>query len=169
MLSRHSEPMQSRHTEEVMSESTIWPVVAEAKQWIQAAEDDGDLIDVLGDIRSVEAALAKLRQAHQADLDDGIGSRWQKRTPAPAKKRTYNSDLLLMKIMDARGGSLGYNLAWLLDKGIVRLTWQWRPLTKLLDLLNIEWSVRHNGTVGPGDEKDVGETKGKAYPRYDPA
>lgn len=145
---------------------TMRNIVPNVKETLMNADGEGEVIDVLGEIREVEKGLAFLRQGAGVEFDTGQqGKRWKVVVPVK-NERSYNTPRLIRKFAEKIGGSSWDAFVMLWKGDVIRLEWQYKKL--------LAAAHRHDVTVATaqheiieGDDADIGVFPATGYPRYE--
>ena len=122
------------------------------------------LVDVIGQVHSNQARIRDMKKGAISEIGDGErGKRWMA-VIGGSYKRSYNTSSLLAKLMSA-DGSLATTLQFLLQTGVISITWNWTPLKKLIrDKPEIRIIKKE---ISDGDPKwDIGEYWQSGNPTY---
>ena len=145
---------------------TMRNIVPNVKQTLLAAHGEGEVIDVIGEIREVEKGLASLRQGAAVEFDSGQhGDEWKIVVPAP-NVRSYNTPSLVNKFSKAWGATIFDTLRELIKMDVVRLEWQFKKLMNLAQQYDVTIATAQHEIV-EGDDADIGVYKGRGYPSYE--
>lgn len=138
-----------------------------AKQLVLEANDD-ELVDVLGALNSAQSALGVIKRDAASEVEpDTAGTRWTFEQRMAAD-RSYNTSGLLAHLMDQFDFTMAQLIPFLVDLGVLRITWQWSKLKELKQKHNL---VIHttNTEISDGDpEWDVGEYWKRGQAKYVP-
>lgn len=122
---------------------------------------ESERIDVLGEVREVEKALASERKLAMSEIEkDSEGTEWYV-DQGRVCKRSYNDSALLVAIADAKGLGPLAAIGYLLQEGIITLNWKWKPkkglgLKRLIEDLGITVKTVQREIIS-GDDADIGE------------
>ncbi len=148
------------------SERELAEVVPRVKETILESAGDETLVDVLGDVRTVERGLASLRQEMSAELDDFVyGERWQMVRNRQAK-RSYNTPQIVNKFANAMKVSMFEAIIYLMKEGALKFSWQWLSLQRAAANQDVTL-VTANHEIEEGDEEDMGVVWSWTTPRYE--
>ncbi len=136
--------------------------IAAFPQFVKAtllkADGEGQLVDALGTINATQSAIGsiKLNTAVEVEAEtEGAKYRYEQ---SQKGMRSFNNGgmfLTLMVALDYK--SLVNLLKFLMERDIVRLSWQWTKLEKLLRIRNITLRVASH-EISEGDpDFDMGE------------
>jgi len=140
-------------------------VAGRLKATLLAADGEGEALDVIGDIKSIETQLAGIRKGAAVEFESGMhGERWQIYVPEP-NDRSYNTPRLVQKFAQASGESLFDTILLLLREDVIRLSWQWKNLERFTRRLGLSLTIASCEIVD-GDDADVGVFPKKGYPSY---
>ena len=141
-------------------------VVGRLKATLMAADGEGEALDVVGDIKSIETQLADIRKGAAVEFESGMsGERWRIYVPSP-NDRSYNTPRLVKKFADAMGTTAWAAFVWLYNKDVVRLSWQFQKLLSAANEADVTITTAHHEIVD-GDDADIGVFKKKGYPSYE--
>lgn len=139
----------------------------QVKQAIMLAQGDGEMVDVLGTVNSVERHVGDQRRRAAAELEPGIEGDFWEFGQGRIAKRSYNTTSLLNKFIRARDESLLGVIIWLIDNDILRVSWQWKKLQAAVNRYDISLSIAKH-EIQDGDVKhDIGEVWGWGSPKYE--
>lgn len=135
---------------------------------IERTSDDR-MVDVLGEINSVERQLGPLRRTAASEVPAGTtGDEWEIEIKREAK-RSYNTPGLLHNIGDQMGIDTTLELlVTLMHRGVLRLTWQWSALDKLTKEYNLVLQRARHEIEDDNPDYDYGEYWQDARPKYKP-
>ncbi len=137
---------------------------AAVKQAIIAAGDD--LVDVIGTVHSNQARIREIKRNAVSELEPGdTGSRWRMEQ-GNAAKRSYNDSALLMKLSDEE--SILKTLMFLIQTGVVKLSWSYTNLMKLVRSEGIDLSIAQHEIADGDDQFDIGEIWAMGSPSFKP-
>lgn len=127
------------------------------KAALLAASNDEELVDVLGAINSTQTAIGGIKLGAASEVEpDTSGTTWRYERSQKGM-RSFNDDSMfavLMRELDFK--SLTNLLKFLMERDIIRLTWQWGKLEKLLRYRNISLRVADH-EISKGDpDYDMG-------------
>jgi len=124
------------------------------------------LVDVIGQVHSNQARIREMKKHAISEIGDGEqGKRW-KAEVGGSYKRSYNTSSLLAKLQEGTTG-LAATLQFLLQAGVIKITWNWTPLKKLIRERNDIKIIKRE--VADGDpEYDIGEYWDPSNPTYKP-
>ena len=134
--------------------------------------DDNERIDVLGEVREVEKAMAEHRTMAMSEIHRGAeGQDWFVKQPR-ACHRSYNDSALLLKVADAKDISPVEAIGFLLNCGALKLDWKWEPrsgtgLKTLIQELGLETLIVQREIIA-GDNADIGENWRDGYATLTP-
>ena len=107
-------------------------IVPNVKETLMNADGEGEVIDVLGEIREVEKGLAFLRQGSSVEFDTGQrGRRWKIVVPV-RNERSYNTPRIIKAFAHAIGGTPWQAFVMLMRGDVVRLEWQFKKLVEMM-------------------------------------
>lgn len=136
------------------------------KATLMAAKGEGEALDVVGDIKSIESQLADIRKGAAVEFESGMaGSRWRIHVPAP-NARSYNTPRLVKKFADALEVTFWEAFVWLFKRDVVRLEWQFKKLLSAASEADVTLASAHH-EITDGDDADIGVFKKKGYPSYE--
>jgi len=140
-------------------------VAGRIRATLLAAEGEGEALDVVGDIKSIESQLADIRKGAAVEFESGMrGKRWQIYVPEP-NARSYNTPRLVQKFSEASGESLFDTILLLLRQDVIRLSWQWKNLERFSRTLGMSLTLA-SCEITDGDDADIGVFPKKGYPSY---
>lgn len=147
------------------TEDDILEIAPRMKETLLRTKDEGEAIDLLGDVRDVEKHLASLRHTAQAEFQSGqSGGRWMMTIPEPREK-SYNTPRLINKFAKAWGATIFDTLIQLIKDDVVRLEWGYKKLLAHAERYDITLAMAQHEIV-EGDDADIGTYPGKGYPTY---
>jgi hypothetical protein len=116
-------------------------------------------VDVLGEVRFVEKAVAAERQMAMSEIHRGAeGQDWYVKQPR-ACTRSYNDSALLLKVADAKGMTLMQTIGFLLQNNVLVFEWKWTNLKELVRELKLETTIVQREIIA-GDQADIFFLKG---------
>jgi hypothetical protein len=122
---------------------------------LQTPEDE--LVDVLATINSVQSQIGRLKLEAASEIEpDTSGNEWVYTQPMKGV-RSYNDNGMLVALMKALNMDLVPLIAFLIDGDVLRLSWQYSNLLKVVRRENIvlrtaQWEIKN------GDpDYDMGE------------
>jgi len=135
----------------------------------QILEAEGnELIDILGAANSTQTQIGVIKRRAASEVSDGdAGTKWAF-TQGRKAQRSYNMDGMLSAISRALDlGSFSETLKYLIRIDVLRISWQWSNLDKLVRSHNIELrTTRHE--IHDGDpDYEMGEYWEAASPSYE--
>lgn len=140
-------------------------VVSRIKETLLHAEGESAVIDVIGDMRSIESGIANLRKGAAVEFEDGMeGERWRF-TQGSSAKRSYNSPRLVQKFSLASDESLFDTIMLLIHEDALRFDWQWTNLEKAAAKYKVTL-VTAQQEITDGDDADIGVYWRSGYPSY---
>jgi len=143
----------------------IAKIVPSLKQTLLNAHGEGEALDVLGDIKSIESQLATIRKGAAVEFEDGMaGKRWRFEQ-GRRSIRSYNTPRLVKAFADALGEPLWQTFVWLYRKDVIRLSWQQTNLERAAAETGIPLTEAQH-EITDGDDADVGVNWKSAYPSY---
>jgi len=142
-------------------------IVPKVKATLLNADGEGEVIDVLGEIREIEKGLAFLRQGSQVEFETGQrGKSWQVVIPVK-NERSYNTPRIIKKFAEAIGGTPWQAFVMLLRGDVVRLEWQFKKLLAAAQTYDLTIATAQHEIV-EGDDADIGVFPATSYPKYEP-
>ncbi len=138
-----------------------------AKEAILEA-DGTQLVDVLGDINATATKLGAVKRSAAAEVVDGEqGVRWRY-SQSMAGKRSYNTNGLLSTISSQLGHrTLQETLMFLMSEDVIRVTWQWSPLKKLVREHNLVLRMARREVEDGDPDFDYGEYWVRGSAKYE--
>ena len=143
---------------------------AAVKDAIMTAQDESELVDVLGTIVANSRRVTEERRMAQAEVlptaAEGlkVGDRHTVEVRRAAK-RTYSTPAI-MKVMQANGVSF----LDMLHAGVFTLSWRWTDLKRFAEMRGIKLVVEAHevNAMGEPDGEQVGEVWGDGNPAWKP-
>jgi len=132
----------------------------DVRDLIQTA-DDGELVDVLAEVRETEKNISSQRRMAMAEVPAGSqGAEWWVSQGRQAA-RSYNDSQILLKIAAAWDVSPLEAIGRLMNNGTMTLAWKWQPkkgqgLKELIQELDLEITTKQH-EIEAGDSADIGE------------
>ena len=134
---------------------------------LSLAENDEETTDLLGVLDSNKRIVEGHRKLALSEIPNEVTGRRYEMAPKGGKhERSYNFSTLLSKLMDGTGMKLLELLIYLRERDVIRITWQWTNLTKVIREYNIELITTTGGLVTDGDSADVGQRWKDGYPGF---
>lgn len=147
--------------------SSLSTLRSDIKTAIANAPDDPALVDVLGLIRHAEIQLADLRKTSASELPQGtIEGKAYVYQQSRQAKRSYNTSRLLALFTRVVGPNPMHALLWLIERGVVKMSWSWKNLQAVADELDLELTVAKHEITDGDLTADVGEVWGWGTPSY---
>ncbi len=127
------------------------------KHAIISAHEDGQLTDLLGILDANNRQVASHRKDVLSEIPDYVtGKRYEMAPKGGRHERSYNFSTLLSKLMDGTGMKLLDLLIYLRERDVIRISWQWTNLVKVMREYNVDL-VTTTAIVTDGDSADVGQ------------
>ena len=128
------------------------------KATLIAADGDEQLVDALGAINSTQTAIGGLKLGAASEVESETeGSTWRYEQTRKGMRSFNNAGMFATLMRDLDFESLSNLLRFLMERDIIRLTWQWTKLEKLLRHQDIALRIAHE-EVSEGDpDYDMGE------------
>lgn len=127
-----------------------------AKQAILEAEGD-EIVDVLGTLNSVQSQIGRIKLNAASEVEtETAGSEWQYERSRKGV-RSYNNSGMFTTLM----GQLSFDgllplLMHLLELDVIRLSWQWSNLEKLLHGNDVFLRTAHHEVAEGDPDYDMG-------------
>lgn len=150
-------------TERIVALNTVPGLV---KQAILEAEDD-ELIDVLGTANSIQSQIGDIKRTAAAEVSDGDhGKAWAFEQGRKAE-RSYNTQGLFTRLLEEIDvEDLPHLIVWLMGRDVIRLSWQWTPLLKLIKEFNLDLKITRHEIEDGDPDFEIGEYWKPASPSY---
>jgi len=128
------------------------------KATLLAADGDGEIVDALGTINSTQTAIGNIKLGTAAEVEtETEGKQWLYEQSRKGMRSFNNAGMFVTLMRELDFESLTNLLLFLMERDIIRLTWQWTKLEKLLRIRNIDLRIAHH-EVSEGDpDYDMGE------------
>ena len=136
--------------------------IAAFPQFVKAtlleADGDSQLVDALGTINSVQTSIGSIKLGTAAEVEtETEGSYWRYEQSRKGMRSFNNAGMFVTLMRELEFESLTNLLLFLMERDIIRLTWQWTKLEKLLRIRNINLrTAQHEVSEGDPDY-DMGE------------
>jgi len=148
------------------TQTEVGEIVPRIKETVLRAQGEEELVDTLGDIRSIEVGLSNLRRSTAMELDDYIeGDRWRMKRPRKAM-RSFNTSRLLARFSKALDLTVAATVSRLLADGVISLNWNWSMLKNYAEMHDVSLTIAQH-EVEDGDVEDVGVYYKSGYPTYE--
>jgi len=127
------------------------------KATLLAADGDSQLVDALGTINSTQTAIGSIKLGTAAEIEtETEGTQWRYEQSRKGMRSFNNGGMFATLMRELDFESLTNLLLFLMERDIIRLTWQWTKLEKLLRIRNIGLRIAQR-EVSEGDpEYDMG-------------
>lgn len=142
-------------------------IVPRVKETLLHAEGESAVIDVIGDLRSIETGLADLRKGAAVEFEDGMEGRRWRFEQGMRSVRSYNTARLVQKFSLASGESLFDTIMLLLREKAFRLEWRFTNLERAAAKYGVVL-VTAQQEISDGDDADIGVYWKSGYPSYKP-
>ena len=127
------------------------------------------LVDVLGAVNSTQTQIGVHKRKAASEVSDGEhGETWEVERKRRGV-RSYNTSGLISALNEELDHVNTLSLLmWLIEEGVVSLTWNWSPLDKLRKQRNIGFRFATHEIEDGDPEYDIGEFWVDASTRYVP-
>ncbi len=145
-------------------------LLAKFPQAVKAAAVDAEdrLVDVLGTVSSVQAAIAAWKKGAVSEVSDGEQGRQWTAKEGGSYDRSYNTQGLLSLIGSTMNWTLPETLSYLMQADIIEIKWKWTPLKKFMRTNGVDALIIKK-EIEDGDPKwHIGEWWKRGYMSYKP-
>lgn len=138
------------------------------KDGIMYADNDEDLVDLLGAGMNLERALGGLRRSAAVELEGGVVGEQFKFKQGKESVKTYNSHGLLLAFATALDMGVLETILYLLSENALVLDWKFQPIERLAGQWDVTLTIAAHD-IEDGDERHlIGKRWKDASPTYEP-
>lgn len=137
--------------------TTIAAYPAAVNKAISLATEPEDLVDLAATMAHVRAEAWGKQRAIQSEIQDGEAGHDYVAKVAGTNERTYNTDRLMLKVMNALDVDFPTALRYLIANKVIDFNWRWTQLQAEARILNLELTIAKQAIDDGDGTADVGE------------
>ena len=123
-----------------------------------AADSDEQLVDALGMVNSTQTAIGGIKLGAASEIEtETEGAMWRYEQGRKGMRSFNNAGMFATLMRELDFESLTNLLLFLMERDIIRLTWQWSKLEKLLRIRNIQLRIADHQISDGDPDFEMGE------------